>query len=523
MRDHDALLVGSTDPGFFDPSSVDQLPIRLAEQIDQPLAVVRSSVGVSRVVARRAWRSLADALPTLTPDEQRDLYRNMHRSAQSTRNYYVLISLSAMIATLGLLLNSVAVIIGAMLVAPLMGPIVATAAGIAYGNVRMVKSGALTTFQGSLLAVFIALFTTLITPMVVPTSEILARTNPNILDLLVALVSGAAGAYIIARKEVGDALPGVAIAAALMPPLCVVGIGLALFNLDIFLGSLLLYTANLVAIVFASAVVFLLLGVRPPKQVEREQWLFQGLRITVIVLGVIAIPLVLAFAQSVIHGSVTQKTIAVVGQHVNEWRLSDTGEVVYYVEITGLDVKMSSLWQVSVTGEIHSDREITTAEITALEADLDREIRPDVEIELFMIRGSVLDAATGALGAATAVAGTATAVSATASAATGEAAASSTAATGLDPRRTGTAMASASPSAEPETTESPAVPPEETATAEDPAIATPEPRPTRPPRDTPEPSPELSPEPPEPSPEPPEPSPEPPEPTVPPDETAPPE
>ncbi|MFN2114333.1 MAG: DUF389 domain-containing protein [Anaerolineae bacterium] len=404
LEEHDALLVGATDPGFLDSSSADQLPIRLAERIEKPLAVVRGPIGVSRVVARRAWHSLADALPTLDGAEQRELYKEMARSAAPTVNFFVLISLSAMIATLGLLLNSVAVIIGAMLVAPLMGPIVATASGIAFGNVRMLRNGALTTLQGSLLAVFIALFTTLITPMAAPTSEILARTNPTILDLLVALVSGAAGAYVLARKEVSDALPGVAIAAALMPPLCVVGIGAALFDSEIIVGSTLLYGANLVAIVFSSAVVFLLLGVRPPNHLEQERWLLQGLRISVIALVVIAVPLTIAFARSALAGSYSQKTMAVVSEHVQRWRADPTSEADHYIAITELTARSTGLWEVTVSGVLNADRAITPLEMAALERDLDREIRPDVNLELFVIQGTMLEGATGMLATATAAA-----------------------------------------------------------------------------------------------------------------------
>jgi uncharacterized hydrophobic protein (TIGR00271 family) len=117
-----------------------------------------------------------------------------------------------------------------------------------------------------------------------PTAEILSRTSPNVLDLLVALLSGAAAAYAVSRSQLAAALPGVAIAAALVPPLCVVGYGLGTGQFDIALGSSLLFVTNLAAIVVAAAAIFLLLGFRPPLRLERGQQARQGLNLALILL-----------------------------------------------------------------------------------------------------------------------------------------------------------------------------------------------------------------------------------------------
>ena len=140
----------------------------------------------------------------------------------------MLIILASTIAYYGLLQSSAAVIIGAMLVAPLMSPMIAMAHAIVMGNLTMLRRAFLSTLAGVGVAIGIAALFTLLLPSIPPSREILSRTAPTLLDLCVALASGAAAAYALARKEVAAALPGVAIAAALVPPLCVVGYGVGI-------------------------------------------------------------------------------------------------------------------------------------------------------------------------------------------------------------------------------------------------------------------------------------------------------
>jgi uncharacterized membrane protein len=125
-----------------------------------------------------------------------------------------------------------------------------------------------------------------------PTNEILSRTSPNLLDLLVALLSGAAAAYALSRSQLAGALPGVAIAAALVPPLCVVGYGIGTGQFDIAAGAGLLFVANLAAITVSAAAVFLLLGFRPSVRIERGEQARHGLTISLVVLGIVALVLV---------------------------------------------------------------------------------------------------------------------------------------------------------------------------------------------------------------------------------------
>ncbi len=149
-----------------------------------------------------------------------------------------------MIASLGLDRNSPAVIIGAMLISPLMSPILGLGLGVGINDREVIKKS-LTHFS---VAIFIAILTSTIYFMLTPlgdlTPEIEARTEPTILDVMIAFFGGVAGIISIARKDISTTIPGVAIATALMPPLCVTGYGIANWNLEIVLSSFYLFFSN---------------------------------------------------------------------------------------------------------------------------------------------------------------------------------------------------------------------------------------------------------------------------------------
>lgn len=202
------------------------------------------------------------------------IYMSVFQSADPRDwNYWIELLLAAGIATLGLVLNSPAVIIGAMLISPLMAPIVAAGLALASGDVYLAVRSAVNlvlSIAGSI-AFSAALVWAL--PFHAPTAEILARTHPSLLDLAVAIFSGLAGTLLILRGGGGGgvtALPGVAIAVSLMPPLCTVGFGVGAGMLaDIMSGAFLLFLTNLAAII-ASAF-FLFLAARMDAKGVREQ------------------------------------------------------------------------------------------------------------------------------------------------------------------------------------------------------------------------------------------------------------
>lgn len=196
----------------------------------------------------------------LTPAEQDDILREAYNLSAADLDYFVLITIAAMLASLGLLLNNVAVIIGAMLVAPFMQPCIAVAVGVITRRSSLVRHALMTLLAGIPLALVVALLCGLLARGSAPTSEMLERSELKYLDVLVAFASGLMGAYATARKEIPSALAGVAIAAALMPPLCTFGLLLSAGHLDLGLRAGLLFLINIVCISLAAWIIFYWMG-----------------------------------------------------------------------------------------------------------------------------------------------------------------------------------------------------------------------------------------------------------------------
>lgn len=210
----------------------------------------------------------ADRTPVTTADRRRVIRAMFHEGPRFrvfAWRFATLMALSVCLAVLGLTANSPAVIIGAMVVAPLMGPVLGVAASIVMGWPKRFRHQSLIVLAGAAGAVGLAVVISAIVPGrpdAVP-SELLARTEPNILDLAVAMAAGAVGAYTLVRREVAEAMAGAAIAVALVPPLATIGISLQVGRLDMAVGALLLVTANVVGVVFSGAVTLLLIGFVP--------------------------------------------------------------------------------------------------------------------------------------------------------------------------------------------------------------------------------------------------------------------
>jgi len=297
MEEEALLFIGASQEGFLNRSYFGGISTVIGYASSIPLAVVKKHRVATHPVLERIWSMLTDPLPHLTVDRIQIVSKDILGSAVATVDFYVLIVLASIIASLGLLQNSAAVIIGAMLVAPLMSPILAMAMAMVVGDYGQLIEAAESTAKGVTLAIIVGMAVVLLSPLDQITDQILARTEPTVLDLGVALASGAAAGYAMSRKEVSAALPGVAIAAALVPPLCVTGYGLGTFQLQIASGSLLLFVTNLVAIIFAAAITFLALGFYPERSDTVE--LQRGMQITLVSLAGILVILLITTAASV--------------------------------------------------------------------------------------------------------------------------------------------------------------------------------------------------------------------------------
>ncbi len=186
------------------------------------------------------------------------------RSARRLTNFFVLLLLATVIATYGVISNSTATVIGAMIVAPLMGPIMATAAAVVVGSFERAARSLALVIVGVILVITLSWLLALLVPDVIisftENGEIASRISPGLMALLTALASGAAGAFIMSREEIADSMGGVAIAISLVPPLCVVGISLSQGAWGPATGALMLFITNFLAILLAGGVTFMLGG-----------------------------------------------------------------------------------------------------------------------------------------------------------------------------------------------------------------------------------------------------------------------
>ncbi len=259
----------------------------------------------------------------LDPEDRRRVMSDLavSRVENWAWRFLIMLTLSVVVAVMGLTLDSAAVVIGAMLLAPLMQPVLATGACMSsalFGKalVALFKVTLATVWS---IAVAYGLALALATDTL--TSEVLARTSPNIQDLVVALAAGAAGAYATVREDVSSSLPGVAVAVALVPPLGAVGITLEAGDRALAWGALLLYLTNLTAIVAASIVVFFFTGfVTPRRLADNAGRLTLATIVSLALVVVIALPLYRTSIGAIEHNERNQTVTAI----VDRWLANET-------------------------------------------------------------------------------------------------------------------------------------------------------------------------------------------------------
>ncbi len=244
--------------------------------------------------------------------------------------FVTMLTLSVVVAVMGLALDSAAVVIGAMLLAPLMQPVLATGASLSMALFGKTLVGVTRVAAASAWCVVVAYALAWILPDDLLTSEVLARTQPDIKDLVVALAAGAAGAYATVREDVSSSLPGVAVAVALVPPIATVGITLRAGETDLAEGALLLYLTNLAAIVFASIVVFVITGFVPHWRLSQNFVRLTASAVGLVALVVaIAVPLYQASVDSIDRNSEQREA----NEIVDRWLGDQSGSFERTVEI----------------------------------------------------------------------------------------------------------------------------------------------------------------------------------------------
>lgn len=363
-EEFDLVLLGASEERLIDQALFGTIPEQVARNCSTPTIMVKHFRGLTRFWIQKIWNSVARILPALDSRERINVYKDLRRGARPDIDYFIMMGLSAIIATFGLLQNSSAVIIGAMLVAPLFTPILAFSLAIAQGETRLMRIAAEAAIKGITLALGLATIITAFAPMDILISEIMARAQPNMFDLFIALASGAAGAYAVARKDVAASLPGVAIAAALVPPISVIGIGLAKGDLAVASGAMLLFVTNLVAITLAGTITLLLLGFRPARRGPGDTNLYVGVLSSIIMLALIMVPLI-----SLSNQALTRYTTRLNIEKALTMSIASTPEIMladYDIDITEQHAELEvSLYTEGSPGQDFADKLRQTLEDAA--------------------------------------------------------------------------------------------------------------------------------------------------------------
>ena len=248
-------------------------------------------------------------------EEYRDLFVSLRENAALSSPFLVLMILSVLLALTGLYANSAPVIIGAMILAPLMSPIISLSMGLARTQPALIRNSLRTLTVGIGVGFFCAVSAAWLVPLENLTPEMQARLSPTLLDLSVAVISGIAGAYAHAKEDVAKSLAGVAIAVALVPPLSVAGIGFGWGDWAMAKGASLLFTTNLFGIALAASATFLVMGFAPFKLAKK------GLAIALLLTAGITAPLSIAFDDLVEEGRILEQIpagqIQLAGQRVD--------------------------------------------------------------------------------------------------------------------------------------------------------------------------------------------------------------
>lgn len=310
---------------------------------------------------------LSQRLPLFSTAEEEDfkeIFLALRDYARPSTPFNLFMILSAMLATMGMFLDNAPVVIGAMLLAPLMGPLVALSMATLRNNPKLLRSALLVFCSGTGLALFVAALTTFILPYEQITGEIRSRLQPNLLDLGVAVVSGIAAAYAHARENVQKSLPGVAVAVALVPPICVMGIGIGWMEWDVISGAGLLFVANLVGIVLAGMFTFMMLGFAPVIKVNRE------LSFSLLLAILVSFPLYQSFKNTIVYERI-EKHIGAKTYQVNGKSM----------ELSDIAVRPAGD-KLEILAQLHSPEAVQAEDIEALRDILGKQLDKPVLLDV---------------------------------------------------------------------------------------------------------------------------------------------
>jgi len=290
-------------------------------------------------------------------------------------DFIVMLVGSTVIATLGLFQNSPAVIIGAMIIAPLMRPLMGLSLAILSADILLLKRSLITLTVGTICGATISAMMGMLLNSITLTPEILVRTHPNLIDLGIAVFAGGIGAYCHTRKNLSDTIAGVAVAVALVPPLSVVGIGLSTLNWSVCSGAALLYFTNLVGITFAGVLVYFLMGYTALKQAK------SGLMISAGAVLLLIIPLGLGMRELLLENMLSNQIKAI---------LKEKTQTFQGVQLQTVEVRRFRKPMMVTATVIGTERSITPRQVHLVENFLSQQVNMPIAFRLRIIPSTTL-------------------------------------------------------------------------------------------------------------------------------------
>ncbi|MCK4319179.1 TIGR00341 family protein [Candidatus Micrarchaeota archaeon] len=317
----------------------------------------------------------------LSEEDKQTVHAEVEEGAHPNIDYYILVAMAAVIAAIGILTDNAVSVIGAMVIAPLMGPLISFALASVKGDIRLFRISLFAEFKGALLVIAIAFIIAYFMPISELTAEILLRTKPTLLDLAIAFASGLVAAYAFVRK-LNKTLPGIAISVSILPPLCVVGIGLGMkLPLEITIGALLLFISNVIAINLAAFMIFWIFSFSP-KWYWEEKETMKKMKTSIALLILIAIPLAWIMWTSISERNVESTIQEVLTNQLEGIPNHSFSELTYHHEGGIIHVSVILLSPVELDSERVGEIE------NALSSRLDKEVELEIKVLQFeMIEG----------------------------------------------------------------------------------------------------------------------------------------
>jgi len=304
--------------------------------------------------------------------------KDIYAEVEVTAGYFVTLTLANLIALSGLINNSAPVIIGAMLISPLMGPILSFGFAFITGEEMVLKKAVRKITMSVVLTIGVAALASVVSPLQEITSEIISRTKPNIYDLAIAFLSGTAGAVAICtKKNYLTIVPGVAIATAVIPPLSVTGFGFGIGSFSIAFGGFLLFFTNFVAIIIATCAVFYFYGFKPSIITEADvSYLKKRVTLLAIVLFIISIPLIYTLHKSITEIGMQKKISVLLKRELDREKKSRL-QTFSYLEKDG---------ELEISAVVNTVDYIRDEDIVDIEKDISSSLESAIKLNLDQIK-----------------------------------------------------------------------------------------------------------------------------------------